>query len=152
MSSCKDNKALQRIINTLKFHQKNDDPRNLVPFIEKEHGTLVDDYITIFKELLNGKINDNNKTFEEIYNLLIQSLDKIDVNTSQPLKRFYDENNNNKIKNKSTEFYLNLLDSIYVYFIHSYDLGYKIKGKEYNNNDDEKNINDTDNEITKLKR
>lgn len=127
----------------------------LKKYIEEKNQSIVNDYIQVFKTLLNGKIDENAKTFEEIYNLMVQSLGKIEPKDSKPLKRFYDNENDKKLKgDRTAKFYSNLLDSIFVYFMHSYDLGYKVKGKKYtkDNDDDEKNVNDTDNEITKLKQ
>ena len=90
-----------------------------------------------------------------MYNLMTKSLGQIEPKSSDPLKRFYDPENDKKLKgDKAAKYYSNLLDSIFVYFIHGYDLGYKVKGQQYGGNnadDDQKNVNDTDEEITKLK-
>ena len=128
----------------------------MTPYIEKENPSLLNDYIEIFEKFLNGKPEESAKNYEEIYNLLIKSLGQIEPSSSEPLKRFYDQENDKKLKgDKSAKFYSNLLDSIFVYFMHGYDLGYKIKGKQYGKKDDDddqkKNVNDTDEEITKLK-
>eukprot|EP00484_Ammonia_sp_Unknown_P024490 CAMPEP_0197024666 /NCGR_PEP_ID=MMETSP1384-20130603/5172_1 /TAXON_ID=29189 /ORGANISM="Ammonia sp." /LENGTH=623 /DNA_ID=CAMNT_0042453087 /DNA_START=1 /DNA_END=1872 /DNA_ORIENTATION=- len=155
-ASCKDHQPLQRVIKSLQFHLKNEDTRKLTPYVEKEHAALLDDYVLIFQQLLNGDINANNTVFEEIHNLVTKACGKTEAKDSAPLKRFYDAQNEQKLKgDKTAKFYSNLLDSIYVYFMHSYELGYKVKGKQYNvnpiNYDDEKNVNDTDQEITNLK-
>eukprot|EP01083_Nonionella_stella_P069923 186745_1 len=150
-ANIKDNKALQAVINTLKFHQTNTESRKLVRFIEKEHPSLVNDAIQLFRELFNGTLDENNKTLESIHNLLLQALAPIDIKTSAPLKRFYDQNNYKQFKDSPSQLYSNVLDSLYVYFIHSYDLGFKVKGKAYKKDEDQKADNDMDDQIAKLK-
>ena len=113
----------------------------LASYISKENPSLINDQMAIFKQLRNGDITESDRYFESLHNAAVDALGSIDISTSSPLHRLYASDNSLKFKDDAARFYWDLLDSLFVFFVHSYDLGYKLPSnwKQQINDDDAAN-------------
>eukprot|EP01084_Bolivina_argentea_P110187 196811_1 len=141
--------SLQRITTALHFFQSmKNDPENMkqislltVEYFTK-YKTLLDDYAHVMKYHINaGSIKDNNDQFEQIHNYICKHI-KCDIKTCQQFIRNNRNRTREKTENdannndKNAAFYIDILDTIHCYLIHSFDVGFRIKSDEFkiNNN------------------
>eukprot|EP01084_Bolivina_argentea_P110188 196814_1 len=143
--------SLQRITAALHFFQsmKNDSDNmkqinSLTIEYFTKYKTLLDDYAHVLKYHINaGSIKENNDQFEQIHNYVCKHI-KCDIKTCEQFIR-NNRNRTEKTENdtlndinsdKKVSFYIDILDTIHCYFIHSFDVGFRIKSDEFkiNNN------------------
>ena len=110
----------------------------LASYIAKEHPSLTTDYMIVFEQLLSGDTAANDRNFAEIHSALTMAVGTVDPSTSGPLQRLLDPDGSTvdtKFRSDAAEFYWNLLDSLFTFFVHSFDLGYRL-GPEWEANAD----------------
>eukprot|EP01084_Bolivina_argentea_P160440 279389_1 len=122
--------ALQRILKHIKFyqpHKKFDD--KLSKYLMK-HKNAINDYHHILDVHLNI---DDDMQFKLIYDKMIKDEQlRCDINKCSIYKRNNRERENEKIKcDENIMVYVDIMDSIHCYFLHSIDTGFRI----FNNND-----------------
>eukprot|EP01084_Bolivina_argentea_P053396 98008_1 len=148
-------KSIQSICNVLQYYEtlnnkhKNDEDKiceELIKYIDdnKESQNIINDYHYILTHYLNKSnpyINEAN--FEYINTLITQSI-HCKLSDCKLYKRnrrdIADKTSNKNNAKAKVLFYVNLLDNIHSYFVHSYDNGCRIR---YNQNSNE-NSNDVD--------
>eukprot|EP01084_Bolivina_argentea_P309808 535925_1 len=150
IKSCK---SLERLILILNFYDKwlvKKDNDDLVEYMSK-YKHLMNDYGHILSVHLNNKSSmKNDKTFLFIHNECIKS-----INCSLNKCSHYERNSRNRCKeiqlfnDKDVLYYTDILDTIHVYFLHSFDTGFrsKIPINSDIKSDDENNSNIVDKEM-----
>eukprot|EP01084_Bolivina_argentea_P269196 457441_1 len=146
-------KSLTRLVSILKFHSINDNDDLLLQYMNK-YKNLLNDYHHILYTHLNKVSNDHNTiALEHINKECMQS-----IHCSLNKCQHYQRNNRNRCKQKITNVdydselftYTDILDSIHVYFVHSFDTGFRVKyAKNTSNNIDQndENMDFNDNEM-----
>eukprot|EP01084_Bolivina_argentea_P076315 138309_1 len=132
-------KCVERIIMVLKFYQMinensiiNDKHNELILEYFNKYEYLVNDYHHIIVDHLNSSTTcTNNYQFSLLHNEIAKHI-KCDVIKCQQYKRYSRNRENvekatNKIKDENVLFYIDLLDNIHCYFVHSYHIGFRIK-------------------------
>ncbi len=144
--------SLKRLINVLLIHKKGIDMNNndLISFIHENKREILDDYHHILYEHLNEDKTSQtecNEQFNLIYKCIFNNKNNVFCDISNCC--VYLRNNREREKTlveyeTDLAVYMDIVDSIHCYFIHSVDSGYKIL--DYNFDDDEKDINENENE------
>ena len=153
--------ALKRIIEVLRYYdnitsseedsinegdERKDEQRNkhknstlwITYFNDTNYKHLLNDYHHILKHHLHKKdISKSNDEFDIIYKQIIKYVKHCDVTKCQKFRRNrrIREHENISIlncrNNDLCNFYTETLDSIHCYFLHSFDIGMRVKAKEY---------------------
>jgi len=133
-------KSIQNIISALKYYQtilNNQNYDDLISEYFGENTRIIEDYSHILKKYLNNTIESNTSIFSQIYNIMIKEI-KCDIKNCKQ----YSRNNRDRQKEpKSTNdnkdddvfritFYTDLMDTIHCYFMHSYDIGFRLRSTE----------------------
>ena len=135
-----DGNSIKRIIKVLQFHyqnQYNDQDEECVnalnEFLNSEDALhLVNDYHHILDKHLNGDKKTAmfvHQQFEKIYKQMIN--EENDLKCGLSSCKIYQRNNRSREmeiitkRNPNLSFYVDLLDTMYCYFIHSVDCGYR---------------------------
>eukprot|EP01084_Bolivina_argentea_P198656 340112_1 len=153
---------LKNIISYLKYYQTilNDVNYNdlLCEYFD-ENKNILEDYAYILKQYLNNEPNKNNETFEQIYNIISKEI-KCDIKNCKQYSRNNrnrekesQKPNNQKSSDKNDQFKIlfitDLFDTIHCYFLHSFDIGFRMKHSElthiYNHSHNDKHKNTIEN-------
>eukprot|EP01084_Bolivina_argentea_P292986 503847_1 len=151
--------AIDRIISMLKFYHINHQNYNeILKYLQQYQQYLIEDYHHILDKHLNeDKISklESNKQFEIIYKKITET-----NNLSCDIKncKVYLRNNrqrettNIKCKDKHLAMYIDIIDTIHCYFLHSVDIGYRLIHTLKQNEQDQKNdTNECDTEMKQLR-
>eukprot|EP01084_Bolivina_argentea_P193311 331668_1 len=132
--------SIQNIISALKYYQsiQNDDNYNnlISQYFQETNKTILQDYTSILKTYLNNTIEHNHIVFEQIYNIMSKQIQCDIKNCKQYSRNNRDrakesvKSNNDKNNQFKAIFYTDLLDTIHCYFMHSYDIGFRMKYSE----------------------
>eukprot|EP01084_Bolivina_argentea_P123840 219460_1 len=133
ISNCK---YLRKIINILK-HFTSSDNINTLKLInqylhKQERNNLYDNLVSMYhhvihEHLCNNTMSENKRNFQYIHELISENNVQCDIDRCSP----YIRNNRNreqeviKHDDPKTVFLMDLIDSMHVYFIHSYDNGFR---------------------------
>eukprot|EP01084_Bolivina_argentea_P309324 535038_1 len=128
--------SLKNIQYALQLHAKQVDLIKLLSYFTKQYKDLIKDFHHIITTHLNFDKELNAKNYA-IINKIITTNVPCDIEKCNPFKR------NNRNKNEESiingmkfdeyndqftyQYYVDLLDNIHCYFIHSYDIGFKIE-------------------------
>eukprot|EP01083_Nonionella_stella_P105219 302544_1 len=131
--------SLQNIIAALKSYQtilNNEEGPSMSEYAEQTKGIL-NDYITILRTYLSNTIQQNNKTFEAIYTILSKHI-QCDIKKCKPYSRNNRDRATQSMNTKQDHdvalkriFCTDLMDNIHCYFMHSYDIGFRIRHSEW---------------------
>ena len=111
--------------------------------------------LSSYHHILNNHLNnaskeENDKNFEYIYNKIQNelknecNLKKCGAYFRNNRNRFKEKEEKKKNDDKELSFWIDLLDSIHVFFCHSFDAGFRIKIDEIKHDDDYNDDNDDD--------
>eukprot|EP01083_Nonionella_stella_P084152 232891_1 len=138
---------LQRLCKALQFYQSNKESNHkafLNYFSSQHYDLLLTDYHHILNHHLEQKsLIDTQHEFELIHNTIIRSIDHCSLDQCNKFKR----NNRNRSKLKvdpsltdaKIRFYTDTLDTIHCYFVHSYDIGFRLKSDQIKTDDTQRN-------------
>eukprot|EP01084_Bolivina_argentea_P274063 467023_1 len=140
--------SINRITQCLQFYQSIDLSTNshlLINYFNKNnYPFLINDYNHILTKHLgdNKPIKQTRNEYEQINQFIMSQIkhcqlekcNKLNRNTrnreKEPLLDTIQLNNTNNDTNDLLSFYIDILDTIHCYLIHSFDIGYRIKSNE----------------------
>ena len=147
-------KGLQKIISMLKFYNDNyNKPDEVTKYLEiyKHKLHLIHDYHHILDKHLNEEtlsMTNVNKQFRKIYQIITKdneltcNIEKCNINSRNNRQRELVKIDCN---NREPRAFMDIMDTIHCYFLHSVDIGYRmIEDININDNDDEKETKDAD--------
>ena len=152
--------SINRIIKYLEIYQKIKTEDIYKEFNSQKTPHLTNDFnhVTMHHLSDSKSLNKTQKEYEEIYNYIIKKMkiNKTNICSLETCNKFErnnrnkddddDNNNNNKIDDYDDEiiYYIETMDTMHCFFIHSFDIGFRLKLNDRNNiihNDDDE-IND----------
>eukprot|EP01084_Bolivina_argentea_P265027 449108_1 len=143
-------KSLKRLIKMLLFYHssidKDGNNLSLIEYFDTHITNLLNDYGHILCVHLDNALNQQNN---DEFAVISAKCHKY-INCSLNKCKYYQRNNRNRCKeeikdsNDKLSLYVDIMDTIHCYFLHSYDTGFRIKQKKPANNDDS-NTNDNNN-------
>ena len=143
----------QRITSLLKFYQKNHANHDLLgQYLEKYKDHLISDFHHILgKHLSEDTVTtqESDKQFEMMYEELKNNNINCDIGKCQMYLRNNRQRELVKIEceDKNLSMFIDIIDTIHCFFIHSIDIGYRIQNAFYNRDDtDNKDEEDMKNE------
>eukprot|EP01084_Bolivina_argentea_P084624 152977_1 len=159
LATLNERSAMERIIDALKFYQKNNALNNdkLSEYLIKNCKQLINDYHYILENTLNEDnipSSEANTQFAKLYNELVEKngllcdITKCNIYLRNNRER---ETQLNECNDKHLLTYINILDSIHCYFVHSVDVGYRILHKLDNESVTQVDSIGSDLELSRLK-
>lgn len=159
--------SINRIISCLKFYQKldlNNDSNLLIEYLnQNNYPFLLNDYNHILIKHLgdNKSTQETRKEFEAIHVYIMSQIESCELEKCQQLHR------NSRDREKDSEsaliqpddnqdkdlfnFYVDYLDTIHCFLVHTFDIGHRLKSDEINldidDNKEEENIQNEDDYI-----
>eukprot|EP01084_Bolivina_argentea_P269000 457044_1 len=138
--------SLHRLVNALKFYNSNDNKiDDLTQYIMSNKTHIINDYHHIINDHLNEDniaLIDSDKHFQLVHsmimndNALVCDIAKCNIYLRSNRQR---ELNRIKCENEHLSIYIDFLDSIHCYFMHSVDIGYRAPQVQQLNSDENKN-------------
>ena len=131
--------ALRRIINTMKFYYNSYDDNDTLLKYSQNCATLLQDFHHILDEHLSEHkygMDKSNEQFSIIYNqMVIENGLACDIMKCKIYLRNNREreSKSNDCDDKHLSIFIETLDCIHCYFIHSVDIGYRILNRNFNN-------------------
>ena len=130
----KTSKSLKNIIECLKYH-KSINLENIDSNICEIYKEAVNDYHHLLSVYINHDEQtkeENDKAFDRIYECIDFKYD--DIDKCEIYDRYHRQREKDKIeqiiKDESILFYIDMMDTIYCHFVHSYHCGFRIKNKK----------------------
>eukprot|EP01083_Nonionella_stella_P032771 89669_1 len=142
--------SLQRIVQYLKIHQSAD-PQEICQVLNTENTPfLTDDFHHIlFHHLSDQKpVEETRNEYELIYNYVMTKVPQCKLSKCENYRRNNRQRETQKILTKidtTTAYYVEMMDRMHCFFIHSFDVGFRLKSKELKdvfNEDDNKSEQD----------
>eukprot|EP01084_Bolivina_argentea_P273456 465810_1 len=137
-TSVSDCAYLQRLCKALQFYQSNEASNHnelLKYFAPENYNLLLTDYHHILYQHLDNKpIIEIQKEFELIHHKIMKYIKQCSLEKCKRLERNHrtrDKHTANATNNDTKiQFYIDTMDTIHCYFIHSFDLGFRLKADE----------------------
>ncbi len=172
-SECKSIKsclAINNIIQALINYQKIDIAKTDNAYDKTNYPHLIDDFhhILLVHQSDKNSILKNKNEYESIYDYIMSKIDKCTLEKCNSFARnnrnrereniFSSINKENTINNntdKESEYFIEIMDTIHCFFVHSFDIGFKIRLDELTEefeeiSDDEKDENNK--QMKKMKK
>ena len=136
--------SMQHIIDNLKLYQMiESDKTDDIECISKLNENILDDYHHILIEHLSNKsVHEINEEFNNLHTMLRRENIHCDFGKCSSIRRYHcireniDNLEQQSLRSDNLQFYIDLMDTIHCYFIHSFDLGMRIKFNKYYDKDD----------------
>ena len=142
--------SMHHIIDNLKLYQMIEtDKIDDIEFINKLNENILDDYHHILVEHLSNKsVDEINEEFNNLHGMLRKEGIRCDFGKCSSIRRYHrvreniDNLEQQSLRTPDLQFFVDLMDTIHCYFIHSFDLGMRIKlNKYYDRDEDEEDDN-----------
>ena len=149
----------KRIIENLKIYQMIENNKiDDIALLQRLNNSLLDDYHHIIIEhLCNKPISEINQSFNTLNKMLLNVIN-CNFNKCSSVQRYYrirekTNRTTQQLRGIELQFYIDIMDTIHNYFIHSFDLGMRVKFNKLNyNNDDYQEQHYHDQQIKTIKR